>query len=367
MYVVAKKDAPGSLADPTTQEWEVGLMPERLAEYFYAKQRSRAHVFDLEGIDLDEENVSLIITTDASYPVPLDVRITFVSLLAVDWGVALGAIILVLMYVGIATEVAPRTLVSMLAATAAIAALALLDERPSLQDIISWVDVETLTLLFSMMLIVSVLAETGAFDFAGYWAFRATGGRPWPLLLALCALTAAVSAVLDNVTTILLTTPVVVRLCEALRVEPRRVLIACVIFSNIGGAATAIGDPPNVLIASDPAMATGGVDFASFSTHCGLCVVIVAVVAFVQLRLMYGPRLREAKDHGAVGAGGVGAGAGEADTGLNELKHEIHIWHRTAQSLGSFTREEAIVRRAVEEKIEDLVEELAEKEQDLDR
>ena len=79
-----------------------------------------------------------------------------------------------------------------------------------------------------------------------------TKGSVWPLLTLLCFLTAAISAVLDNVTTILLMTPVIIQLCEAISVDPVRVLIANVIFSNIGGAATAIGDPPNVLIARDP-------------------------------------------------------------------------------------------------------------------
>ncbi len=371
MYVVARKDTPKSLLDPTTQEWEVGLMPEELSEYFYARQESKAHVFDLQGIDLESENVSLVINTDASYPVPLEVRLTFVSSLAEDWGVVIGAVILVVMYAGIASEAAPRTLVTMLATTASIAALALLDERPSLQDILGWVDVETLTLLFSMMLIVSVLAETGAFDFAGYFAFRATSGRPWPVVVSLCVMTGVVSAFLDNVTTILLTTPVVIKLCEALRVDPRRVLLACVIFSNVGGAATAIGDPPNVLIASDPAMLAGGVTFAAFAAHAGLCAVIVAAVAFVQLRLMYGSSLRGDEDAGGGGDGGGAEarrrGANSQLDAVNELRHEILIWHRTAQSLGSISREEAMVRRAVENKIDELVEELTDREKDLER
>ena len=69
-------------------------------------------------------------------------------------------------------------------------------------------------------------------------------------MIILCSVTAVVSAFLDNVTTMLLFTPVSIRLCEALKMDPKKVLIASVLFSNIGGTATAIGDPPNVILVS---------------------------------------------------------------------------------------------------------------------
>ena len=73
-------------------------------------------------------------------------------------------------------------------------------------------------------------------------------GEIWPLILILCLFTGFLSAFLDNVTTILLMTPVTIRLCEIKNIDPKHVLIAQVIFSNIGGAATPVGDPPNVII-----------------------------------------------------------------------------------------------------------------------
>ena len=71
-----------------------------------------------------------------------------------------------------------------------------------------------------MMIIVSILSETGAFNFLGFWAFKITGGKVWPLIGALCTITAIVSAFLDNVTTILLMTPVVIQLCESINIDP---------------------------------------------------------------------------------------------------------------------------------------------------
>lgn len=270
LYIITKKvDHP--LNDSSTQVWTLGLIPAAITNYFWLEQTKLSQTFQLGGINMEMENVSLTIRTNSESPVALALQIQLVSQL-VDVGVILGGAILLFMYAFIVFEVAHRTVVTMLAATWAIGVLAVLDERPSLDQIITWIDIETLTLLFAMMLIVSILSETGVFNYLGFWAFRVTGGRVWPLMATLCALTAVISAVLDNVTTILLMTPVIIQvasviililmtqmlrivpiqLCESICVDPRKVLMANVIFSNIGGAATAIGDPPNVLIASDP-------------------------------------------------------------------------------------------------------------------
>jgi Na+/H+ antiporter NhaD/arsenite permease-like protein len=295
-------------------------------------------------MNLNNENATLTISTNSLTPVPLSVSVDLVSSL-VDMDVILGAIVLVVMYILIIFEVAHRTVVSMMSATAAIAVLAVLDERPSLEEIVSWIDIETVVLLFAMMIMVSILSETGVFNFLGYWSFKVTKGKVWPLLTLLCFLTATISAVLDNVTTILLMTPVVIKLSEAVSVDPVKVLIANVIFSNIGGAATAIGDPPNVLIANDPAIQAAGVNFGTFTLHMIFAVLVVAVVAFAQLRLMY-RKLTVNHD----------------DKELTDLRHEIMIWHRSAQSLPNMSREEAMVRSSIEVKIKELREELEAKE-----
>ena len=70
-----------------------------------------------------------------------------------------------------------------------------------------------------MMIMVSIMSETGAFNYLGFWAFKVTKGRVWPLIFVLCTITAVVSAILDNVTTILLMTPVVIQLCEIINVN----------------------------------------------------------------------------------------------------------------------------------------------------
>ena len=195
-----------------------------------------------------------------------------------------------------------------------------------------------------MMVIVSVLSETGLFNYLGYWTFRITGGRVWPLLTLLCLVTGAISAILDNVTTILLMTPVVIQLCERINVEPVRILIISVIFSNIGGAATPIGDPPNVLIVSDTNIIAEGISFASFTLHMVPCILICCFASFFAVKLLNG-KLSDGKE--------------EAE--IRDIKHEIVIWNKTAQSLSNFSKEEAAVKDIVAMKIEELTQELEEK------
>ena len=341
LFVTVKKDGARHLNDSETQIWKLGLIPKELWRFYYLEQTTEKHMFDLKGIDMDQDNVSMIISTTSKRGVAVSVGIQLVSAL-VDIGILLGGIILIGMYILIIFEVAHRTVVSMLAATTAIAVLGVLDERPSLEEIMTWIDIETVTLLFSMMVMVSILSETGLFNFIGFKAFQVTKGRVWPLMAVLCTVTALVSAVLDNVTTVLLMTPIIIQLCEAIGIDTVRVLMANVIFSNIGGAATAIGDPPNVLIASNPAIQNAGVTFTTFTLHMFGCVVIVALVNFAQLRLMYG-KMRNTISW---------------NKDMNDLRHEIAIWHRTAQSMPHVSREEAMVKSAIDAKVQELREEL---------
>lgn len=164
----------------------------------------------------------------------------------------LAAAVLIFLYTLIIFEIVHRTLAAMIGATAALAALTIVNERPPLEQVATWIDVETLTLLFSMMLLVAVLCETGFFDFLAVWAFRLAKGEIRALLVILCLITGILSAFLDNVTTILLITPVTIKLCEIKNINPKNVLIAQVLLSNIGGAATPVGDPPNVIIINSP-------------------------------------------------------------------------------------------------------------------
>ncbi|XP_077795069.1 P protein isoform X11 [Macaca mulatta] len=202
-------------------------------------------------------------------------------------------------------------------------------ERPSLTHVVEWIDFETLALLFGMMILVAIFSETGFFDYCAVKAYRLSRGRVWAMIIMLCLIAAVLSAFLDNVTTMLLFTPVTIRLCEVLNLDPRQVLIAEVIFTNIGGAATAIGDPPNVIIVSNQELRKMGLDFAGFTAHMFLGICLVLLVSFPLLRLLYWNRKLYNKE----------------PSEIVELKHEIHVWRLTAQRISPASREETAVRR----------------------
>jgi hypothetical protein len=221
LHISTVLDDNGTILDT----WTIGLLPNELSGRFYMEKTTLQNSFNLEDIEVERNNVSLTFETNSQVAVPLSVKIQLLSE-HVDEGVVYGAIVLVAMYVCIVLELAHRTVIAMLAATCGIGILAMLNERPSLEEIITWLDIETLTLLFSMMVIVSILSETGAFNYLGFWAFRITKGKVWPLMTILCLITAVVSAFLDNVTTILLMTPVVIQLCEAINIDPGEIKVA---------------------------------------------------------------------------------------------------------------------------------------------
>src|SRR5665647_738371 len=128
-----------------------------------------------------------------------------------------------------------------------------------------------------MMVIVGVLRQTGIFECIAIWAAKRAGGRPFRVMVLLCLITAVASAALDNITTVLLIAPVTLLVCEQIGVRPVPFLIAEALASNIGGTATLVGDPPNLIVAS-----RSGLGFNDFLVNLGP-VVVVMLVAFVGL------------------------------------------------------------------------------------
>ncbi|MFC4116961.1 ArsB/NhaD family transporter [Nonomuraea zeae] len=137
----------------------------------------------------------------------------------------------------------------------------------------SGVDWNVVFLLLGMMVIVGVLKQTGVFEYLAIWAAKRARGRPYRLMVLLVVITASASALLDNVTTVLLIAPVTFLVCERLALPVVPFLIAEAMASNIGGAATLVGDPPNIIIAS-----RGGLSFNDFLLHMAPMVVWLMVV-----------------------------------------------------------------------------------------
>ncbi|NUS03436.1 MAG: hypothetical protein HOV97_12815, partial [Nonomuraea sp.] len=146
----------------------------------------------------------------------------------------------------------------------------------------SGVDWNVIFLLLGMMVIVGVLKQTGVFEFLAIWAAKRARGRPFRLMVLLVLITAGASALLDNVTTVLLIAPVTFLVCERLALPVAPFLIAEAMASNIGGASTLVGDPPNIIIAS-----RGGLTFNDFLVHMAPLIVVLIAVFIGLCRVLF--------------------------------------------------------------------------------
>jgi Na+/H+ antiporter NhaD/arsenite permease-like protein len=144
------------------------------------------------------------------------------------------------------------------------------------------IDWAVIFLLIGMMLIVAVLRRTGIFEYLAIWAAKRARGRPFRLMVLLVVMTAVASALLDNVTTVLLIAPVTFLVCDRLGVSPVPFLVAEVMASNIGGTATLVGDPPNIIIAS-----RAGLSFNDFLVHLAPFVLLLMVVFVGLCRVLF--------------------------------------------------------------------------------
>ncbi|MFB9469820.1 ArsB/NhaD family transporter [Nonomuraea salmonea] len=144
------------------------------------------------------------------------------------------------------------------------------------------IDWNVVFLLLGMMVIVGVLKQTGIFEYLAIWAAKRAKGYPYRLMVLLVVITAVASALLDNVTTVLLIAPVTFLVCERLALPAAPFLIAEAMASNIGGAATLVGDPPNIIIAS-----RAGLSFNDFLVHMAPLVVVLMIVFIGLCRVLF--------------------------------------------------------------------------------
>ncbi|TDC04584.1 hypothetical protein E1267_22450 [Nonomuraea longispora] len=154
------------------------------------------------------------------------------------------------------------------------------------------IDWNVIFLLFGMMIIVGIIKQTGLFDYLGIWAAKRSRGRPYRLMVMLMVITAVASPFLDNVTTIMLVAPVTVVVCNRLHIPAQPYIIAEVLASNIGGAATLIGDPPNIIIGS-----RAGLTFNDFLVHMAPIVVITFAVFVLFTRLLFRKSFQYNEEH----------------------------------------------------------------------
>ena len=156
----------------------------------------------------------------------------------------------------------------------------------SVESGFSYVDLNTLGVLIGMMLFVAVVKNSGIFEYIAIKAAKIAKGRPWPLMVLFALITAVLSAFLDNVTTVLLIGPMTLAITSMLRINPIPFFMTQIMASNIGGTATLIGDPPNIMIGS-----AAGLSFTDFITNTGVAVLFVLAATIVCFYFIYGRKL----------------------------------------------------------------------------
>ncbi|KAJ9580769.1 hypothetical protein L9F63_024053, partial [Diploptera punctata] len=269
----------------------------------------------------------------------------FVEIQPVDVYVSiiLAGVVLLGLYAVIIAEIIPRTLAALCGSTMSVAILAAMNKNNILLELISWIDMDTLLLLFSMMMIMGVLSETGIFDYLSVVAYKVSRGKPLVLAALMCGITATLSIILDNVTTILLLTPCTIRFLQLL---PSSLLMATVIFSNIGGCITPVGDIPNVIIVNNEHFIKGGVDFFTFSIHmgCGMILVLINTAILLSFKFNNASSLQYRES-----------------TEIVDLYRHVDVWERLASSLSPYSRDEEVVRVQLLNKIHNLRKELRKK------
>lgn len=192
-----------------------------------------------------------------------------------------AAVVFMLTYVVIMTERINRAIVALTAAGLMIFGGVLTQEAA-----LRGVDFNTLGLLTGMMVIVAITSKSGVFQYLAIWSTKRVNGHPWGILVMLTVVTAILSALLDNVTTVLLIASVTLLITEELEVPAYPFLFSEILASNIGGTATLIGDPPNIMIGSAVRLT-----FNDFLWNLAPVVPIILVASMVPIYLIWGRRL----------------------------------------------------------------------------
>ncbi len=180
-------------------------------------------------------------------------------------------------YMLIMTEKLHRTVVALFGAV-----LMLVFSVEGQEQAVHHIDTNTIGLLIGMMIIVSILKRTGVFEYLAIRSAKIAGGDPWKILVMFSTITAISSALLDNVTTILLIIPVTLVITEAMDINPLPFVITETMMSNIGGTATLIGDPPNIMIGS-----AVGLSFVDFVVNLAPVVIVIFFVNVLILKVIF--------------------------------------------------------------------------------
>jgi Na+/H+ antiporter NhaD/arsenite permease-like protein len=211
---------------------------------------------------------------------------------AVTEGVVMGTqfwiatALFILAYALIISEKIHKTIVAIFGAALMIV-IGIVTQEDAFHSMELGIDWNVIFLLISMMIIINIMKPTGVFEYIAIKSAKIAKGKPFAIMAIFSVVTAVVSAFLDNVTTVLLIAPVTLLICQALELEVVPYLITEALASNIGGTATLIGDPPNIMIASKAQL-----DFMAFVYHLTPVIILVLIAYVITLKFIFGKQLK---------------------------------------------------------------------------
>nr|XP_042907059.1 P protein-like [Parasteatoda tepidariorum] len=241
--------------------------------------------------------------------------------------VILAICLLIAFHVLVLFKILPQTLAAMVTAITAIAVLTIVDQRPSVHEVVGWTNLETLSLIFGILFITSMLCDTGLFELIAVMIYKCTGGHTWFLLTSLFLSTFLLSALLDPFTTLILMTAVAIRLCEAMNIDPKHILIALVIFSNTGSI---------LCYSTFKKYQTTKIEYGQYALHVFPAVLLTFLAAYALWRLKYRDvswlRFKKPLE-------------------VEEVKRELGVWKKSYNSISNYSREEESVKAILERKM----------------
>lgn len=189
----------------------------------------------------------------------------------------IAAAVFLIVILLIITERVHRT-----AAAMAGAMVLILTGVMSADKALSYIDFNTIGVLVGMMIFVAIVRQSGMFEYIAVRAAKAVHGDPWKIMVAFTLITAVLSAILDNVTTVLLVGPMSIAIARMLKIDPVPFLMGQILASNVGGTATLIGDPPNIMIGS-----AAHLSFMDFLDNTGFAVLFILAVLILLMKIVY--------------------------------------------------------------------------------
>ncbi len=192
----------------------------------------------------------------------------------------------ILAYGLIVSEKIHKTIIAIFGAALMIV-LRIVTQEDAFHSMDLGIDWNVIFLLISMMIIINIMKPTGVFEYIAIKSAKVAKGKPFAIMAIFSVVTACVSAFLDNVTTVLLIAPVTLLICQALELDVVPYLITEAIASNIGGTATLIGDPPNIMIASKAQL-----DFMAFVYHLTPVIIVVLIAYVITLKFIFGKHFK---------------------------------------------------------------------------